>query len=202
MFNDVCIILNGPPGCGKDTLANLLAKAGYKGILKREFKHALYKVTSEHFGIDYDQLLIFARCREQKDTCRLPVLGNRTPREALIYVSEEVMKPLHGEDYFGGVEAETIEAMRGNTATPSFDVVYSDGGFIQEAVRVSRTFKKTVVVRLHREGFTFMGDSRNYVYPIDVPNMHSCDLILEDGKEQQALHELTMIYETLKQYAS
>lgn len=78
------VVLNGPPGCGKDTLANMLSRDGV--FVKHQFKDALYEHTAKHFQVDLDKFIKFASDRDLKDSKSLAGLGGRTPRQALIHV--------------------------------------------------------------------------------------------------------------------
>jgi len=222
--NNVAIILNGPPGCGKDTLAKALCDTPYNQLCgvhcvdsssantlaspcsykrscgrleRREFKSQLYKATAEYFGIATELFKIVATDRETKDSLKLPVLGHRTPREALIYISEMVMKPLHGKDYFGRREAAEV-AKIASTCSATFDAVYSDGGFIEEVYPLTEVFSHIYILRLYREGFTWEGDSRNWLYPPSHPDITCKDVFLTEGDIEGDSNYIKHIYQSLK----
>ncbi len=149
------IILNGPPGCGKDTIARLFVKQLMHTELR--FKGELVRVA-----------LLIARISEVTWNERYnnralkeapwDLLGGLTQRQYLIKVSEEWIKPVFGKGYFG-------KALANEAAALGRDVVVSDGGFIEEVGAViAGTDHEIHVVRLHRQGFTYEGDSRSYVY--------------------------------------
>ena len=87
-------------------------------------------------------------------------------RQAMIYISEMVMKPALGEDVFGRYRADMIE--------DNYDVIIDDS---TAAFDVDGTIKadelpplidklgqeNILLLRLHRDGFTFNNDSRCYV---------------------------------------
>ena len=81
----------------------------------------------------------------------------------MIWVSEEVIKPLFGYNYFGKYLAEEIGV------SDSCGVVISDSGFAQELMpildRDYYTFNdiEVHVVQLTKDGCTFEGDSRTYL---------------------------------------
>ncbi|HEI0612395.1 TPA: hypothetical protein SIF59_004278 [Escherichia coli] len=175
------VVLNGPPGCGKDTIANIIVSGGL--FVKHQFKDALYEHTAKHFQIDLDKFIHYAADRNLKDSKSLAGLGGRTPREALIYVSEVVYKPRHGSDYFGLVEARNLEEHVGRLGG-SIDVIYPDGGFTSELAPIERVLDSLVIIRLHRSGFDFKGDSRNYIYLPDTEKRTSFDVYLTDNDIQ------------------
>lgn len=176
MSNKLGIILNGPPGCGKDTIANLMAGS----CKKRQFKDALYEHTAKHFEIDLDKFIHYASDRDLKDSRSLAGLGGRTPREALIYISEQIFKPRYGNAYFGECEASRLHSLFGN-AEGFVNVVYPDGGFEDEITPVESFFDHVVIIRLHRDGFDFSNDSRSYIYLPDTVKRSSFDVHLKDG---------------------
>lgn len=190
------VVLNGPPGCGKDTIANIISGAGTI-FIKRQFKDALYEHTAKHFQVDLDKFIHYASERSLKDSTSLAGLGGRTPRQALIHVSEEIYKPREGSDYFGMVEVAGVEELSGRMGGV-INVIYPDGGFPDEVVCMDRVFDSVLVIRLHRGGFDFSGDSRNYLYLPDTEKRTSVDLHLIDGKIMYAAEcVLETIFEKL-----
>lgn len=83
-------------------------------------------------------------------------LGHMSCREAMIYVSEKVIKPRMGLDYFGKLVANEIDLEK--------DYAISDGGFIDELLPVVEKVGKENfrLVQLTREGHDFSSDSRRY----------------------------------------
>lgn len=171
----LAVILNGPPGCGKDTIANRLIEEQDKltvtagQLTKRQFKDALYEHTAKHFQVDLDKFIHFASDRDLKDSKSLAGLGGRTPRQALIHVSEDIYKPRFGSDYFGKAEADSIRELAGRVGG-SFTVIYPDGGFASEIPPLESVVDFVLIVQLHRDGFDFTGDSRSY---LNLPNTAS-----------------------------
>lgn len=193
MGQKIGVILNGPPGCGKDTIANEIVKLGM--FVKHQFKDALYEATAKHFGVDLEQFIQYASDRDKKDSHSLAGLDGLTPRQALIHVSENIYKPRYGSDYFGKVEAtrvrELVGRMGGNVA-----VIYPDGGFADEISSVRHEYDFVVLIRLHRDGFDFSRDSRNYIH-IKYPNVLTYDVRLNDGDVEAGVDAvLTLIQET------
>jgi len=146
------ILFNGPPASGKDCAADYFKDKGYKHL---SFKHQLFKQTFSYFGVtekwfmeDYDNREVKERSTKH--------LGGFSRREAMIHVSENIIKPKHGLDYFGKMVAEEIE--------PNKDYVISDGGFSDELFPIINKIgaDNFVLVQLVRDGCDYSKDSRRY----------------------------------------
>ena len=150
------IILNGPPNIGKDTLGNNVQQL--IGWPRMEFKEALYRETASYYGVDLVTFAMLASGRTTKEV-PMPTLGGLSPRQAMIHVSEEVIKPKFGKQFFGAKAYELIQTLDGSTDT----VVFSDGGFVEEAEYLVGMGFEVHIIQLHAEGRDFGNDSRNYV---------------------------------------
>ena len=150
------IILNGPPNIGKDTLGNNVQQL--IGWPRMEFKEALYRETASYYGVDLVTFAMLASGRTTKEV-PMPTLGGLSPRQAMIHVSEEVIKPKFGKQFFGAKAYELIQTLDGSTDT----VVFSDGGFVEEAGYLVGMGCEVHIIQLHAEGRDFGNDSRNYV---------------------------------------
>lgn len=190
------VVLSGPPGCGKDTIANLIVERF--GFTKHQFKDALYAETAKYFEVDLDKFIHFASDRSLKDSKSLAGLGGRTPREALIYVSESILKPRFGDDYFGKAEVNRLEELLGNM-DGDVNVIYPDGGFPAEVVCVESFFSHVVVIRLHRDSFDFAGDSRNYLHPNSTDKCSSADVHLIDGCIEDAVEDVMSVITAVRE---
>jgi hypothetical protein len=179
---ELALILNGPPGVGKDTLADLIVSYGFD---KHIFKQALYVETAKYWGVDLAEFTYQATHRTLKELPWKPLEWSTgadcSPRQALIYVSEQIIKPTKGKTFFGRQAATACQE-----AESEF-TVFSDGGFYAELDPIIGTFREVAVIRLHREGFNFDGDSRDYLYPDDC---RSLDLHLTFGQEYSAVLEI------------
>ena len=166
------IILNGPPGVGKDTLANNVEDLF--GWPKLEFKTALYAETADYYGVDLISFTMLATSRLTKEVA-LPTLGGISPRQALIHVSEEIIKPKYGKKLFGLKAMDSIRMLDGVTDT----VIFSDGGFVEEVECLIEHGCDVHIVQLHAEGFDFGNDSRNYV-TVGGANLHKLNVTMGD----------------------
>lgn len=159
------LLLNGPKRSGKDTTANFLAarveggvRIGIADHLKRvshimAFGPAGYAMDPNHF--------------DAVKEIPHPAFAGMSPRQFYIHVSERVLKPLYGEDYFGNRFVDAVEAARAEGAKVVF---VPDSGFREEAEPVVRKYgvENVRLVRVHREGCTYEGDSRKYIALADL----------------------------------
>lgn len=154
------VILNGPALSGKDVGAKemcaVLGGDRYP-CYHQQFKSKLIQLTKAIFSVKSSEWnKLYTRENKEKPT---DILGGMSPREALIYISEDVIKPKFGKSYFG------VAAARGLREGVN---IFSDGGFIEEvrplisAVGVSNI----LIIRIFRDGYSFEGDSRSY-FPLD-----------------------------------
>lgn len=164
------IILNGPPNIGKDTLGNNVQQL--IGWPRMEFKEALYRETASYYGVDLVTFAMLASGRTTKEV-PMPTLGGLSPRQAMIHVSEEVIKPKFGKQFFGAKAYELIQTLDGSTDT----VVFSDGGFVEEAAYLVGMGCEVHIIQLHAEGRDFGNDSRDYV-TVDGAISHRVDVTL------------------------
>ena len=147
------VLFNGPPRSGKDAGADYFKKNyGWKHL---SFKYQLYKETCKYFGCDYEWFMERYDDRSVKEVPHVD-LGHMSCREAMIYVSEKIVKPKRGLDYFGQLVANEIDLTK--------DYAISDGGFVDELIPVVEKVgsKNFVLVQLTRDGEDYSSDSRRY----------------------------------------
>ena len=165
-------IFNGPPGSGKDEACHLLkTEYDYKHL---QFKDELFKETFKFFGVSKGWFMKGYEDRSIKETPASQLrVGSRllSRRDALIHVSEKVIKPKYGKDYFGVKTAESID--------PSLDYCFSDGGFIEEIHPLINKVgqDKICIVQLYRTGCSFSSDSRNYIDGILIEELGNKDSV-------------------------
>ena len=111
-------------------------------------------------------------------------------REALIYTSEVLCKEHFGSDVFGHNRANAIQ--EGETiiddSTAAFDV---NGKIVADEIYplIDRIGNENILlIRIHREGFDFSGDSRRYVpdgvckNTVDIYNVDELEFYQEVDK--------------------
>lgn len=146
------VLFNGPPRAGKDAAADFFKNKGYKHL---SFKYQLYKETSKYFNISHEWFMERYDDRSVKEVPHMD-LGHMSCREAMIYVSEKVIKPKRGLDYFGKQVADEIDLSK--------NYAISDGGFVDELIPVINKVGKDnfILVQLTRDGCDYSSDSRRY----------------------------------------
>lgn len=168
------VLLNGPPGCGKTTLKRMLvqevnntseATAGGES-----FASPIKEFLASSLRMPYDDI--------DKNTHHPTLLT--TPHQFLIDLSQEHMKPRYGEDIFARLLLHRVK-----NSPPKDVVVVDDLGFVEEALAIW----PHVIVRVHRAGHTFSGDSRGYISPHRLT-------IINDGTKA-ALEKAAQIYAKL-----
>lgn len=187
MKRDV-IILNGPPGVGKDALAKF---GGLRfNATHLSFKGPMFEIAHGMLGDRGFNAMMSAYNERSRKELPMYTLSGLSPREFMIHISEDVVKPLFGNGHFGVLLCDKIKSIKGR-------VIISDGGFQDEIESVVRRLPldtRVNLFRLHRNGFSFegSGDSRSY---INIPGLISdryreFDLTLVDGCVMSALDEI------------
>lgn len=153
------IILNGAPNSGKDVIADSICKS--YNYTKMMFKEQLFNFAIKVSGVSQEY---WDRCYE-RDLKEVPnekyIVDGKpvSPRNYLIHISENVVKPIIGKSFFGDSLASQILNSKAEL------VVVSDGGFKEELIPLLSLPHDVYLVRLHREGTSFEGDSRKFIYP-------------------------------------
>jgi hypothetical protein len=145
-------IFNGPPGSGKDAASLYFQSLGF---IHLSFKEELFKETIEYFDVKESWFMEGYNDRTKKEVKEL-LLGDMSRREAMIFVSERVIKPNYGKDYFGVKTASKI--------LPNHDYCFSDGGFVEELFPIinKTSADQITLIQLTRDGCDFSSDSRRY----------------------------------------
>lgn len=183
------VLLNGPPGCGKDTVANILANQSPSATVVK-FATPLKTVAKHLYCHGDDKLFAQMDSPKEKDIDRDLFFG-KSCRQVQIDISEEYAKPMHGENVFGKILASTI-AFKMEKGYDTFFV--SDSGFRPEAIELINQFgvECITLIRLHRDGKTFEGDSRNYI-SLDDHNVVAHDLHNPEGNVEELVTQINNI---------
>jgi hypothetical protein len=152
------ILLNGPPGCGKDTAASRLVP--YLNFVHLKFAAPIKRMVAGLLQCSMSELEatkdIPNRMLRHED---LHTTRDDTPRQLLIALSEELLKPRYGNSYFG--TALWAEA----TASSGELFIISDCGFESEVGRLIRSAgaSNCLLIQIYRQGCNFDNDSRSYL---------------------------------------
>lgn len=165
MSDQLIVLINGPKRSGKDTAAKWITSSFSKSVrigFADHLKNATHAAYGLH-GISFDHY------EHTKDEPSQDFLGI-SPRRAYISHSESYMKPLHGKQVFSVFFARAAEK------SGAAMVVVPDSGFTDEAeYQRSRVGSDNMLlIRAHRPGFGFEGDSRSY---IDLPGITTYDVV-------------------------
>lgn len=148
------IIFNGPPGSGKDHACEVLSKEFGLGFIHLSFKYELFKAVINYYNVDKNWFMEGYNDRKRKDEPE-PLLNFLSRRQAMIHVSEDIIKPQYGNDYFGKMSSKAIKQ--------GHHYCFSDGGFPVESIPLINTGEEVILFQLMRDGCDFSQDSRKYM---------------------------------------
>lgn len=158
------ILFNGPPSCGKDTLANMIAaklEADMHKVYVEKFAAPLKRAACAIYCNGDNALFAEQDLPQNKNKVNNLFFG-KSCREVQIATSEVFLKQLHGSRVFGQLLASTIRQK-----SKKLDDIFliSDSGFRDEAEELVDQFGEgnVLLIKLFREGTTFEGDSRSYI---------------------------------------
>ena len=192
MFNDLkgkVILLNSPPDSGKDLAANCIKEL--TGAKHCEFKSTLFGVAKGITGLSHEDFFTTYNDRDKKEQPQ-PEFFGLSPREMMIWISEDVCKPKFGKLFFGKAAANQIDIEKGS--------VFSDSGFPDEVFPIADKYgaENIYVIRFNRHGSGFGNDSRDYLKPEDCPEGVNFIDLKNDGNTiepfvNQILQEIRLI---------
>lgn len=182
------VLLNGPAKVGKDEVVKHLLRSGIPLGLA-ECKENLYKLVQILFGLSEERFfeIYNDRCVKEIEMPEFTVrFGNSweqeqmeaitgqsmrgyhsdpmrvqlSVREAMIYVSECVVKPRFGQDYFGRTRVANMVTNKGCEF-----FVDPSAGFLEELPPTVKLLGQDniLLIRIHRNGHNFEGDSRDWI---------------------------------------
>lgn len=201
------ILLNGPPGCGKDTAAAIARNyldgkhhvRSFQGFKTAHHKFANPLKAAAHtlyglpFSADYYEKEFG---HDWKNKPQVEFFG-KTPREIYISLSEDFAKVHGGEQFFGRIAARAIALEKSTNV-----FVFSDSGFADEAIPVIQRLgvSNVLVVEIERSGTSFAGDSRSYIgHDIKTSFADKVKVIRLPNNQDKMLFR-TLINSTLKDW--
>lgn len=169
------IMFSGPAGSGKTTCCEYLEQ-NY-GAKHTTFKDGMYPFAYTYaagwgYSGDYEDFLLKCKHPELKDK---PLNIAWTPRSLMCHVSEKVVKPTFGKDFFGKMTANALAS-----STHSLHVL--DVGFIEEYNAVYERLKDEAnffVIDVHRQGYLFK-DDRQYIGEL-LDNQVDVGILINEG---------------------
>jgi len=155
-------LLNGPPGCGKDTLANAVSGSD-RTFVKNSFAFPIKEANAAFYSLTDDQRDLFEKDRVLKESPH-PLLLGKSWRQVNIDLAELFVKPNMGKDTFGKLLINRYKQAV-NAGNKIQNIIISDCGFIEEINPLVEFFGKQNVhiIKILRPNCSYKGDSRNYV---------------------------------------
>jgi len=181
---------NGPAGSGKDVSADNMRRNTVK-TYQMEFKKPLFALVKLVYNIsDSEWNEMYTRENKEKP---YDVLNGFSPRQALIHMSEEVIKPKFGKDFFG---KWVVTDLKRHEEYGFRRFIFSDSGFPEEAIPIIREYGESnvAVFRIMRDGHGYSGDSRSYLKPEDLPSGVSFYDVYNNGSLDEFLDETVNLF--------
>lgn len=156
------IFFQGPPKSGKDTVCDILINLYPNKFNKLSAKTQLFSDTCDFYSVSMSWFLHdYDINKDNTHDC----LGGISKRQALIHVSENIMKPKYGNDYYGNSLISQLNPNKIN--------ILSDCGFIEEMEPLIHRYNQdeVCIVRVSKSGTSYVrsGDSRRYIYTNTLP---------------------------------
>ena len=157
MTNKQIFLLNGPPSSGKDSLAAYIT--GINGRFKMDkLAYPLKQACKVMFSLTDEEFKLFDSDPTWKNKPQDRFYGVSW-RQVNIDLSEVYIKHQYDSAFFGKSLVSRIKA-----SDKEFFLI-TDSGFMEEVAPLIAEFgaENVHLLQLHREGYTFAGDSRNYL---------------------------------------
>lgn len=164
MTNQKLILFNGPRHSGKDTAADYVWTM-FPDTMRFKLSRPLKDAIKAFFNLTDAQVAYLESKKTEPDA----LLFGNSYVDVQISMSEYWAKDKFGMRVFGKL------ALREVQASPSKLFVCSDSGFDYEAAPLLSYFgiSNVLLVRLHRDGKSFAGDSRAY---IELPGVRTIEM--------------------------
>lgn len=166
------ILLNGAPSSGKDTAAKFLLETQEidNPVILDKMSMPIKAAFAGMMSVDIDEFFNVDGYEHDKES-PIPLLGNRSYRNWQQDFSEKFMKPLYGEEVFSRLFLLRLEAYLDMYPPSDYGepiIVVSDCGFQIEMDTIAGEFptEDVLLMRLHRPGYSFEGDTREFVKPL------------------------------------
>lgn len=170
------IIFNGPPSAGKDHSVKFLTSVWKDQIIKdcdvyhEKFAAPLKNTVSVFFGREIDS--DFRNAFEDSKDTPLKIFNNLSYRQVQISLSTWAKETL-GSSIFGDLLSQRVIVRKMHRKASTNQLVFpliSDGGFIEELQPLLDKYghKRVLVVRIHRHGCSYSGDSRSFLPNLDT----------------------------------
>ena len=161
-------MINGLKRTGKTTAADTLA-GWIKKSIRLNFADHLKTMTHAVYGLPSDPNY-FESVKDQP----LAEFGGASPRNAYIYMSEYVVKPRHGDQFFGAIYLRKSQDLIKEYGYAENEAVLISGdvGFASETIPPLMHYgtENAILIRMHRAGASTDGDSRGHFWPQDIAN--------------------------------
>lgn len=162
------ILINGPRSSGKDHSArHLIDFYVDRTIVFERFSRPIKEAFAAMMGVGLDEYFNVDDYERNK-LKPIPLLGNISFVQWQIDFSEKFMKPLYGNSIFAKLMLHRLDEYQHIFPFQDYGeiaVVIPDVGFQIEIDEIVKEFpsEDILLLRLERPGFTFEGDSREYV---------------------------------------
>src|ERR1035437_4701349 len=157
MTNKQIFLLNGPPSSGKDSIGKYITDIN-KTFTVDKLAYPLKQACKVMFSLSDEEFLEYDTNVKLKVTPQERFYGVSW-RQVNIDLSEKYIKHQYDSAFFGKSLASRIK----NSSKERF--LITDSGFMEEVAPLVATFgvDNVFLIQLHRDGYTFVGDSRSYL---------------------------------------
>lgn len=167
------ILLNGPPSSGKDTAAAFIYQITDRASLFK-LSQPLKDAVRAFFDLTPGEIVHYEQEPQKSTPCAR--FHGLSYRQAQIELSEQHAKVIYNCHVFGQLAVDRIQRSSAQV------FICSDSGFDYEAEPLIKYFRPeyTLLLRLHRDGCTFAGDSRSLIHLTGVRTLD----IMNNGRRE------------------